>query len=87
MSGQYLKKVHACYLPEFDPGHGGGTIWQCECERVFIQTWRSEAYGILGGYAWRVVEARNWDSENLVEKPQIIEWQDLPLVEKKWWQF
>ena len=85
--GKYLKEIHACNLPEFDPNHGQGTVWQCECEKVFIQTWRNGVYGIPSGYAWRLINPRDWDAETLTEKPHIIKLPPYDLPEpKRWWK-
>lgn len=69
MSGKYLKEVHRCNLPEFDRDYGHGTAWQCDCGKIYIQTWRDSAYGIPSGYGWRNIETDAWDEIKLEEKP------------------
>lgn len=69
MSGKYLKEVHACDRPEINPAHGQGTVWQCDCGRIYVQSWHESVYGIPSNWSWRPIPAENWDSIKLEEKP------------------
>jgi hypothetical protein len=81
--GEYLKEIHACNPPEFDLGHGEGTVWQCECERIYIQTWHVGVY-VPSGYHWKRVLPQYWDAETLTEKP--VTWELPEQPKKKWWK-
>lgn len=68
MSGKYLKEVHACDKPEINPAHNQGTVWQCDCGRIYVQSWHQSIYGIPSSWSWRPIKAEDWDPTKLEEK-------------------
>lgn len=64
MTGQFIEIVHQCVTPKVKREYGEGTIWACECTKVWTLRYsreimklvwmyqKSDAKGKIGWY-WR----------------------------------
>lgn len=83
MNGKYIKEVHACNLPERKPQHGMGTVWECDCDRIYMLTYYPAIYNIPSSSGWRKINKAQWDANTLREIPIIYNY---PEPKKKWWR-
>lgn len=85
MSGKYIKEIHACNKPERLPTQNIGTVWQCDCGKIYELNYIGGNVYVPSAWSWRYITPEQWDAENLKIKPITYEFV-IPERKKKWWQ-